>query len=297
MKPEIFFKDFQGIKSASGNWYQVIKFLGSGGNGSTYLVTCTTGMNKGNVFALKVLHNISSEDRVNKFLREIEWMQSTHYPSILQQYDTGEWNGYPFVVMEHMPTTLAKEIQRGDLSLGRQLLYSQQLISAVMYLHSKGYIHRDIKPENIFIKGDSAILGDFGLIKRINDESDDSTEMKGYIAMPYYFRTPELIEYAKQNMSVGFESDVFQLGLVFSLLYNRTNPIIPSKNILDPIKLTPIKIPQKGKYGKKIHYVLTNMLKIEKGKRMGLEKAYERFYSIFEQYVQEKKQLDNEFDF
>ncbi len=293
---QIYIEDFQGIHSDSGDWYNVINFLGGGGNGWTYLVMCTTGERRGNVFALKILYNILKKERVDKFLKEVAWMQKNHYPSILQQYDSGTLYNHPFVVMEHMPTTLAKEVSEGRVGLGQALLYAQQLISAVSYLHAQNYIHRDIKPENIFIKGSSAILGDFGLIKKITDEEDDVSEVKGYVAMPKYYRTPELIEYAKTGVQVGCESDVFQLGLVLAFMFTRKNPLNPVNNILDPISLSPVPLP-KGKFGRRIHYVLSQMLKIKKEERLTLDKAQTYFFSIFEDYVKEKKDLDNEFDF
>ena len=223
-------------------------------------------------------------------------MQSYHYPSILQQYDFGILYKHPFVVMEHMPKTLAKEVIQGRVNFGQALMYSQQLIAAVMQLHANRYIHRDIKPENIFIKGSSAILGDFGLIKHIESTDEDFAELRGYIAMPFYYRTPDLVEYAKNGAELDFKTDIFQLGLVLAYMFNGKNPLKLVKHILDPVELDTINIP-KGKYGRRVFYVLSQMLQIDKDKRMPLNLALDHFYSIFESYVKEKKSLDNEIDF
>lgn len=293
---DMYIKDFQGIQAASGDWYTIVSYIGGGGNGWTYQVMCTSGKNKGNLFALKVLYNISSKVRIERFLKEVKWMQSNHYPSILQHYDSGIYKNHPFVVMEHMPTTLAKEVIQGRVSFGQALMYSQQLIAAVMHLHANKYFHRDIKPENIFIKGSSAILGDFGLIKQIDSVDKDVDEVKGYIAMPFYYRTPDLVEYAKSGADVDFRSDIFQLGLVLAFMFNGKNPLKPVKHILDPVELNTINIP-KGKYGRRVYYVLNQMLQVDKNKRMTLDLALDHFYSIFELYVKDKKVLDNELDF
>lgn len=223
-------------------------------------------------------------------------MQSNHYPSILQQYDSGIFNNHPFVVMEHMPTTLTKEVAQGRVNFGQALMYSQQLIAAVVQLHTNNYIHRDIKPDNIFIKGSSAILGDFGLIKHIDSVEKDIDEVKGYIAMPFYYRTPDLVEYAKSGAAIDCRTDIFQLGLVLTYMFNGKNPLKPVKDILGPVELERINIP-KGKYGRRVYYVLNQMLQMDKEKRMSLDLALDHFYSIFESYVKDKKFLDNELDF
>ena len=97
-------------------------------------------------------------------------------------------------------------------------------------------VHRDIKPSNIFIKDNSAILGDFGLVKEVgNDDENDADDFKGYFAMPKSYRTPELVAYAKSEASICYESDVFQLGLVLCELFTGKNPLIDSDDALSPI--------------------------------------------------------------
>ena len=61
----------QGIQSSSGLWYRCVQTLGTGANAVTFLVLCTSGANKGSLFALKVFRRLSAPDRREKFLREI----------------------------------------------------------------------------------------------------------------------------------------------------------------------------------------------------------------------------------
>jgi serine/threonine protein kinase len=89
-------------------------------------------------------------------------------------------------------------------------------------------VHRDIKPKNIFLKGQSFVLGDFGLIKLLNghDEADHNIfkESVGF-GMPYFYRTPDLIAYGKRESGITTKSDVFQLGLVAIELFTGRNPV------------------------------------------------------------------------
>ncbi|RLN92022.1 hypothetical protein BBJ28_00008460, partial [Nothophytophthora sp. Chile5] len=52
-------------------------------------------------------------------------------------------------------------------------------VQGVAHMHSYGVIHRDLKPDNIFIHGDVAKIGDFGLSKSVfADSSADGESMR-----------------------------------------------------------------------------------------------------------------------
>ncbi len=288
----LFIKPFTGIHSSSGAWYKIIKFLGKGGNGISYLVLCTEGIYFGCVFTLKILYRISKPERVERFLHEISFVKECSFPTILKQYDEGEWNNYPFVVVDYMSTTLEAEIKRGELSIGNKILFSLQLLSALTYLQNKNVVHRDIKPSNIFVKDNTAILGDFGLVKDISEATAEDTEdIKGYYAMPGSYRTPELVAYAKSESQICKESDVFQLGLVLCELFTGRNPLRPSEDPLSEIVLSPI--PNgKSKYQNKSVWIIRQMLKMDKSERMTLDQAMKRFNRLFEEYSKEREELE-----
>jgi translation initiation factor 2-alpha kinase 1 len=52
---------------------------------------------------------------------------------------------------------------------GMKLFHSA--VQGVAHMHSYGVIHRDLKPDNIFIHGDVAKIGDFGLSKSVFTDS------------------------------------------------------------------------------------------------------------------------------
>lgn len=51
------------------------------------------------------------------------------------------------------------------------LNYAKQILNALTEIHSHKVVHRDLKPGNIFLNGDVAKIGDFGLVKRLNSVS------------------------------------------------------------------------------------------------------------------------------
>lgn len=98
-----------------------------------------------------------------------------------------------------------------------------QIVSAVEYIHSNGFIHRDLKPSNIFFSLDDQIkVGDFGLA--IKDEGlqefPDTNSSRSYkhtrdVGTKLYM-SPEQINGLHYNSKI----DIFSLGLLFfELLY------------------------------------------------------------------------------
>ncbi|ADE85160.1 serine/threonine-protein kinase [Rhodobacter capsulatus] len=242
-------KHLQSVKAEGGNFYRNQKFLGKGGNGTAFLVTCTSGANQGIQFALKVFHKISDEKRRSRFLGEIRHYRSLNHPALLKVYDEGTYvsgdREYPFAVIDYVPRNLESMIGRGgapQISRLEAVRYVYNIASAVNYLHAQPQpiVHRDIKPANILVDGHSAKLGDLGLAKVLLGEHDEMTEeFNAYAAMPYFYRTPELVEIARgKNIALSPASDVYQLGLVLYRCVTGFNPQKPPvSNIKEEIEL------------------------------------------------------------
>lgn len=288
----IYIEPLKSVSAPSGAWYKVIRFLGKGGNGTSFLVLCTEGRYCGCIFTLKVLHKISDPARIDKFLQEVQFMKDNPYPTILKPYDEGTWNAHPFVIVDYLPVTLEDELRKDDIS--QKLLYALHLLSALRHLHGLGYIHRDIKPANIFIRDNVAVLADYGLVKKNDDlDPEDPENFKGYAAIPFFYRTPELVAYAKSEGTLCYESDIFHLGLVLAELFSGVNPLKPAELITDPIFLLSWPAP-KGLIGNRLKWTILKMLNKDKEKRYSIEKCFEQFQSIFEQYTAEQIKLNEE---
>ncbi|SHG69949.1 serine/threonine protein kinase [Fodinibius roseus] len=292
MAEDLYIDNFQSIR-AGNNWYRNIQFLGKGGNGIALLVTCTGGKFKGGLFALKLFYKISSDDRREKFLKEIQFMKNQYHSSLMKHYDEGEFKERPFVVMQYLPHTLWDEIKKGPISIGKGLVYALQLLSALKELNEKEIVHRDIKPQNIFINNYRAQLGDFGLIKNLKSDTDDPIEFNDYIAMPWYYRTPNLVAYSNGDDDLRLESDIFQLGLVLGHMFGGMNPLKEPEDKLDPIEIDKVGY-IKGDYGTEIKSIIKDMIKIDIDDRITIDEALNRFNIVFEKFSKRKLKLDGQ---
>src|ERR1700722_15176851 len=105
-----FFLDHLQSIRAENAWYMNQHFIGKGGNGTTFFVTCTSGQNCGVQFALKVFHKISDDKRRARLLDEIRHYKTLSHPSIIKVYDEGTFKAgereYPFAIVDYVPTNL-----------------------------------------------------------------------------------------------------------------------------------------------------------------------------------------------
>lgn len=303
--PDNFYLPFgKSIQSEEGAWYRSIQYLGSGGNAITYLVIATSGRNKGVPFAAKIFRNLSQQDRRDRFLEEISVLGQLAHPSIMRTFDAGifripfdgEVHEHPFVIAEYLPRTLADAIRSKALSMAQRSSIAIQLISALRYLSDRDppIIHRDIKPQNIFLKGDSCVLGDFGLMKLVdgNTEVDrDIFKMSMGPGMPFFYRTPDLVRYARNEEDITAKSDVFQLGLVLTELFTGRNPCIVPQQILDDVELHPIGHIA-GASGAGIAALLKRMLVKSPNERESVDAFLDPFLGVFSDIAERANDLD-----
>lgn len=144
--------------------------------------------------------------------------------------------------------------------------------------------------------GSDAILGDFGLIKKLDasdqiEESCDDIDMinetafhsaDGYVAMPFFYRTPELVAYANKEDVLHLESDVFQLGLVLAELFTGENPLVPSTNIKEPIRLKKLAQITGTQDGGLVFKLLRSMLTIDYKERAKVDDLLNSFNMLYE---------------
>jgi serine/threonine protein kinase len=275
-------------------WYYNQRFLGRGGNGTAFLVTCSSGPNTGMQFVLKVFHKISNDKRRQKFLKEIAHLRSLDHPAITRVFDEGTFKSntgvdYPFAIIEYVPVTARALLLSKQIDRLRAIRIALNCLSAIGCLHkaSPPLIHRDIKPENILISEMGAKLADFGLVKVLTDlesaSDEDAFEGTQWPGMPWHYRTPELVKRANDHKTlITPKSDIFQFGTVFYELLTGFNPQLPPKDLTEPINLDLREI--RGNHGQELSDLVEAMLAEKPSNRLPAHACMTRLNKIHEAY-------------
>lgn len=279
---------------AENAWYYNQHFLGRGGNGTAFLVTCSSGPNVGMQFVLKVFHKISDATRRKAFLKEIVHLKSLDHPAITRIFDEGTFTSqaganYPFAVMEYVPLTARALIVSKQIDRLRAIRIAFNCLSAINCLHaaSPPLIHRDIKPENILISETGAKLADFGLVKVLADlepeNEADAFEGTQWPGMPWRYRTPELVQRASDHKTqINSKTDIYQFGTVFYELLTGFNPQPQPNKVTGSIELDLREI--KGSQGQDLFELVKEMLAAKASNRPPAKACLSRLNKIHEAY-------------
>ncbi|MBW2454668.1 MAG: serine/threonine protein kinase [Deltaproteobacteria bacterium] len=164
-------------------------------------------------------------------------LRSTH---VVQIFDHGETeDGVPFIVMELLEgEPLTDQIERdGPMRLPEVGTVVDQVAKVLHRAHVIGIVHRDIKPDNIFLTESDYELFvkvlDFGISKQTRlTKKDDSVTKTGMVVGTVEFMSPEQ---AVSSKHIGFESDLWSLGVVAYYALTATLPFDPESG--EPIWL------------------------------------------------------------
>ena len=192
--------------------YHVVREIAQGGMATVY-EAIDERLNR--TVALKVMHTqlaqgVHREQFIERFRREAQSAAQIANPHIVQVYDTGEFNGLAYLVMEYVHgVNLRYEMnQQGTFTVRETLRIIGEVLEGLAAAHQVHVVHRDIKPENIMLNDRGRVqITDFGLAKVASAATLSST---GMLLGTAAYLPPETIE---RNEATP-QGDLYAVGIM-----------------------------------------------------------------------------------
>ncbi|MHC5597690.1 MAG: protein kinase domain-containing protein [Nostoc sp.] len=200
--------------------YQVIRTLGAGGFGETYLAEDTYMPSKRPcvVKQLRPIHNNPQIYQLvqERFQREAAILEelggvNDQIPALYAYFSSG---GQFYLVQEWVEgDTLTGKVQKhGLFSEGAVQELFMNLLPVLDYVHSKHIVHRDIKPDNIIVRhrDGKPVLIDFGAVR---ESMGTVVNSQGNPTSSIVIGTPGYMPSEQAAGRPVFSSDLYSLGM------------------------------------------------------------------------------------
>lgn len=212
-------KDLESSSKVIGGRYEIIKILGAGGFGETYIAQDKMRPGKPLCVVKQLkpdIHNPKHLELARRlFPREAEALEQLgkhdQIPQLLAYFEENEEF---YLVQEFIDGhSLEDELPHGkQLSEAEVINMLKELLNVLEFVHSNGVIHRDIKPNNIIRRhsDQKLVLIDFGAVKQISTQvlnSEGSTRFTVAIGTQGYAPHEQCSGRPRPN------SDIYALGM------------------------------------------------------------------------------------
>jgi serine/threonine-protein kinase len=202
--------------------YQVLRTLGQGGMGTTYLAWDAVGSITGKPQLLVLKQMNADMAKIAKaqelFEREAYALKSLNHSGIPQYYDFFVVGGKKYLAMEliHGQDLEKRVYATGPVTPRQAIAWMIQTCNILDYLHSQEppLIHRDIKPANLMVRNadNHIVVLDFGAVKEIGTTPGTRIGAEGYCA-------PE-----QERGQPLTQSDLYAIGPTLIFLLTGENP-------------------------------------------------------------------------
>ncbi|MFB2837540.1 protein kinase domain-containing protein [Floridanema evergladense] len=204
--------------------YQVLKTLGQGGMGTTYLAWVPQIPGKkavgGALLVLKEMNADMAEiaKAQELFEREARTLKNLHHPGIPQFYDFFVEAGKKYLAMEYIQ---GQDLERrvyntGPVLPSQAIEWMVQTCQVLDYIHEQDppLIHRDIKPANLMVRSPDKkiVVLDFGAVKEIGTPLGTRIGAEGFSA-------PE-----QDRGQPVTQSDIYAVGATLIFLLTGESP-------------------------------------------------------------------------
>jgi serine/threonine protein kinase, bacterial len=227
------------IERVVGDRYRILRDIGHGGFGQTYLAEDNNRFNEPCVLK-ELAPSAENQDTLDKakelFAREAEVLYKLQHPQIPR---FREWFVEPtrqsmFLVQDYVegPTyqDILRDRQPQNFSESEVVTLLTQLLPVLSYIHGRGVVHRDLSPDNLICRNSDRlpVLIDFGGVKAgtasiaqsaQRAQAEVSKQNITLIGKPGY--SPE--EQMRQGQ-VSAASDLYALGVTALVLLTGQEP-------------------------------------------------------------------------
>jgi len=215
--------------------YVVDELIGKGATGVVYSATHPV---IGKRVAIKVLREELSEDpkSVERFVLEARAVNQIGHPNIVDIFDIGTLpDRRQYLIMDLLVgRTLRERLGDGPLHVSEAAAVIDDVASAMIAAHDKGFVHRDLKPDNVFLcevpgrTRPEVRLLDFGVVKLVagaNPSGAGVRTRRGIVIGTPAYMSPE----QALAKDVDHRTDIYALGVMsFELLAGRRPYVHPS---------------------------------------------------------------------
>ncbi|MFI7035728.1 serine/threonine-protein kinase [Microbispora rosea] len=203
--------------------YRLIEPLGRGGMGTVWRAVDQVLEREVAVKELLASSELTGPERevfTIRTFREARAAGRLSHPSVAAVYDAFEENGYPWIVLELIPSrTLGSVIrEEGPLPPRRVAEIGSRVLAALRVAHANGVLHRDVKPDNVLLAGDGrVVLTDFGIAAM---EDDSPVTRTGMLIGTPAFIAPERAAGRQAQRA----SDLWSLGVTLFMAVEGRSP-------------------------------------------------------------------------
>ena len=192
-----------------------------GQNGYNSRVFKAYEVNLQRIIAIK---QIQKKDLKTNFYEEAILLNESQHPNVVNIHYAGEGkevnedgseSEYVYLAMPLYKNGSLKEVIQKENTLKQLLKYVFGILNGLLHIHTKGILHLDLKPDNILIsdKGD-ALITDFGVATHFDIETSFTKNKKSTLL---FLNAPETVV----RKEVAIQSDIYQIGILFYLLFNK----------------------------------------------------------------------------
>ncbi len=211
--------------------YRVLKPLGQGGFGATFLAQDEALPGEPSC-VIKQLRPSTTAPHILQMARELFEREAKtlgkigNHPQVPRLLDYFEDHEQFYLVQEYISgATLQQEVKRdGVLSEAGVKQFLSEMLPLLQYIHDRKVIHRDIKPANLIRRDQDVrlVLIDFGAVKNQVSQVTNQSEQTALTA--YAIGTPGFAPPEQMAMRPVYASDIYALGVTSIYLLTGKSP-------------------------------------------------------------------------